>query len=222
MSIKPIKKKSIQKESDFDKRWQDRENTRIEKEKEADEKKISAEKELVRKHELITNYLNNLESKIYEDKQGAGFWTFPDRTGFKRIYKSTNSIEKILNKDPKKYNGRSIVEYSILFHQNEKPNSMSRNAGLWLNVTIRSYTIKKVNNRLMLKLGNQCDIAWTTNDFAISKFSFKLIERFMEPIVYGKMLCVSILGKSLRYVLDRYKKETNVDFSDVLQPMKTL
>lgn len=196
---------------------------RLEKEaqelKEAEDKKIADEKELTRKKELITEYLDQLEERL-EEKNHAGFWTFPDRTGFKKIVASTIKMEKTLNKDSDKYVNRQIAEYVIMFHQNKKSDSMF--SGLWLSVTIRMYDIKEKSETLILVLGKECNISWTIDDFAISKFSFKLIERFMKPLAEKKTSCVSIFGKPLKFVLERYKKDAKVDFSDVLQPLKNI
>lgn len=198
---------------------------RLEKEaqelKEAEDKKIADEKELTRKKELITEYLDQLEERL-EEKNHAGFWAFPDRTGFKKFNGSNGKIEKMLNKDPDKYASRQIAKYSILFHQNEKSDSIHKSSGLWLNVTIRTYDIKDKGGKLVLENSKQCDIAWTIDDFAISKFSFKLIERFMKPLAEKKTSCVSIFGKPLKFVIERYKKDAKVDFSDVLQPLKNI
>ena len=189
--------------------------------KEAEDKRITDEKELFRKKELITEYLDQLEERL-ENKDHAGFWTFPDRTGFKKFNGSNGKIEKMLNKDPDKYSGRQIAKYSIIFHQNEKADSMHKSSGLWLNVTIRMYDIKEKVGKLVLENSKQCDIAWTTDDFAISKFSFKLVEMFMKPLAEKKTSCVSIFGKPLKFVLERYKKDAKVDFSDALQPLKNI
>ena len=217
----PIKQTKVKKESPLEKISREMEEEYTKKTKEAEAKQITYEKELTKKKELITEYLDQLEERLIEKKQ-RGFWTFPDRTGFKKISASTDKIEKMLNKDYNKYIGRQIAEYVIAFHQNKKPDSMHKSSGLWLSVTIRMYDIKDKGGKLVLDLDKECDIAWNTDDFKISKFSFKLVERFMKPLAEKKTSCVSILGKSLKFVLDRYKKDAKIDFSDVLQPLKNI
>jgi len=222
MPIKSIKDKSKKyEETPLQKIRRERLEKEASEEREAEDKRIADEKELSRKKELITEYLDQLEERLQE-KGHAGFWTFPDRTGFKKISASTSKIEKMLNKDPDKYDGRQIAEYVIMFHQNKKSDTMHQSSGMLLSMAIRMYDIKAKDNKIVLKLGKECDIAWTIDDFAISKFSFKLVEMFMKPLAERKTSCVSILGKPLKFVLERYKKDAKVDFSDVLQPLKNI
>jgi hypothetical protein len=222
MPIKSIKDKSKKsEETPLQKIRRERHENEAMEVKETEDKRIADEKELSRKKELITEYLDQLEERL-EEKDHAGFWAFPDRTGFKKFNGSNGKIEKMLNKDPDKYSGRQIAKYSIIFHQNEKFDSMHKSSGLWLNVTIRMYDIKQKGGKLVLENSKQCDIAWNTDDFAISKFSFKLVERFMKPLAENKTSCVSIFGKPLKFVLERYKKDAKIDFSDVLQPLKNI
>jgi hypothetical protein len=222
MPIKSTKDKSKKsEETPLQKIRRERLEKEASEEKKAEDKRIADEKELARKKELITEYLDQLEKRLQE-KGHVGFWTFPDRTGFKKISASTSKIEKMLNKDPNKYDGRQIAEYVIMFHQNKKSDTMHQSSGLLLSVTIRVYDIKEKGEKLILENSKQCDIAWTIDDFKISKFSFKLIEMFMKPLAERKTSCVSILGKPLKFVLERYKKDAKVDFSDALQPLKNL
>ena len=217
----PIKQTKVKQESDIQKISRKMEEEYSRKVKEAEDKRISDEKELIRKKTIIKEYLDQLEERL-ESKDQAGFWVFPDRSGFKKFNGSNSKIEKMLNKDPDKYNGRQIAKYAILFHQNEKSDTMHQSSGLLLSVTIRAYDIKEKGGLLVLENSKQCDIAWTIDDFSISKFSFKLIEKFMKPLAERKTSCVSILGKPLKFVIERYKKDAKVDFSDVLQPLKSL
>lgn len=224
MPIKSTKiknKKIDDKESSYDKTKREMKELYEKKLKEAEAKLIADEKELTRKKSIIQEYLDQLEERLKE-KGHHGFWTFPDRTGFKKIVATTNKIEKMLNKDPDKYIDRQIAEYVILFHQNKKSDTMHQSSGMYLSMAIRIYDIKEKDGKLVLDLDRECDIAWTIDDFKISKFSFKLIEKFMKPLAEKKTSCVSILGKPLKFVIERYKKDAKVDFSDVLQPLKNI
>jgi hypothetical protein len=218
MPIKTTKKK---KESHLQKISREMEEEYERKVKAAESKRIADEKETHRKETIIKAYLDKLESQLKE-KNILGFWTFVDRSGFKKFHGINKDVEKMLNKDVNKYIDRQLAEYTIIFNQNDKPDSMHKKAGIWLNVTIRTYNIIENDNKLKIETNKQCDIAWKTDDFAISKFSLKLIELFMKPLAEKKTSCVSLMGLPLDFVLDRYKKDAGVDFSDVLQPLKNM
>jgi len=217
----PIKTTKVKTESPLQKIRRERLEKESQEVKEAELKTKEDAKKKHRKETIIKAYLDKLESQLKE-KNILGFWTYVDRSGFKKFKTTNKDVEKMINKDVEKYIGRQLANYTIIFHQNENPDSHHRADDLWLSVTIRIYNITKKDNKVVHNLFNQCNIVWHIDDFAISKFSLKLIEMFMKPLAEKKTSCVSLMGLPLDFVLDRYKKDAGIDFSDVLQPLKNM
>jgi hypothetical protein len=59
---------------------------------------------------------------------------------------------------------------------------------------------------------------WKTEDFATTKFSFKLAEEIMRPVVDEKFDCTSLMGFQITDVIKDLKK-IKVDLSDILKPL---
>ena len=222
MPIKTTKiksKKNDTEESSYDvtKREMKEEYTR--KVKEAEAKKIAESDEKLRKEAIIKAYLDKLVSQLKEKKL-LGFWTFADRIGFKKFNSTNKKIDKMIKGDTDKYLGRQFAEYTIISHHNEKSDSLHRSEDLWFSVTIRIYNVVKKSGEIVHTLFNSCNIVWNIDDFNVTKFSLKLAEKFMKPLAENKLSCVSLMGLPLHVVLKIYEENSDVDFSDALQPLK--
>ena len=191
-------------------------------EKEAKElaDKKQAEKDALKekKHaeKVIKSYLDKLEVQIKE-KNLQNFWSFPDVKGFKKIWNkySYKQIDKIVQDDLVRYKNRKIIQFNIIFVQNESKSSLARKNGNWLLLDMMLF---EIDDKGTFKNTSGCRYAWRNDDFKITKFSFKLLETIMYPIANGVHSCVSILGIPLWNVIEQLQKK-GVDFTDVLKPL---
>jgi hypothetical protein len=173
-------------------------------------------KEKKRAEKVIKSYLDKLEVQIKE-KNLLSFWVFPDVKGFKKIGNRFNykKISKLIQDDLDKYANRQIVQFQLLFQQNEDVMTIHRKVGNWFLVEMMLY---EIDDKGILKNTSGCHYAWRNGDFKITKFSFKLLETIMYPIANGVHSCVSILGIPLWNVIEQLQKK-GVDFTDVLKPL---
>jgi len=181
-------------------------------------REIYAKNEYERKRKIIVPYLNKLQEQI-EEKDLYDFWIFPENKSFKKIPKTFEEMEEILAKKPEVYGKRKIVYITLHFHQNEKDDSLHRKTGNWFGIIINGYNIDK-NGKLIIgrkKFGGH--ISWKTDDFAITKFSFKLIERIVKLVAEGDIIHFpTIFGTSLTQVVEMLKRD-KIDISDTFQPL---
>ena len=117
----------------------------------------------------------------------------------KKFNGSDEMVVKMINRDKEKYIGRQLVHYTIIFHQNEKPDSIMRSSDVWLNVTLRVYNIKEKKEDLFIKVFNQCDISWRIGDFKVTKFSLKFV-LFAES-----MLILKVFSLANKYIPSGFK-----------------
>jgi hypothetical protein len=183
--------------------------------------KIKFEKnEKIRIRKIILPYLDNLISQI-DEKDLSNFWTFPDRTGFKKLYKQTHSLselQEILNENLDMYKNRDIVRIKIMPFHGENVGSSYEKIGLMLAVGIVKFYIDKNG----IVNGNHdsygLDFSWRYDDFKISKFSFKLLETIMQIVVNNKLMGPGIIGMSLFNVIKRITAK-KIDIKSVLNPL---
>jgi hypothetical protein len=173
-------------------------------------------KEKNRKEVIIRAHLDKLEAKIRE-KDLLQFWAFPDRAGFIKIGKNYGCAQmmKLMNKDLSKYVNRKIVLFSIKFEHNKPDTSTHREFDTWLRVDNLTF---KVNPKGELKADGSCHYIWKTNDFKLTKFSFKLLETIMYPIADRVFSCTSMMGFPVSYVVRELKRK-KINFDDVLKPL---
>jgi hypothetical protein len=124
--------------------------------------------------------------------------------------------------NPKKYANRMLAHYIIILHHRSPDTDMFRKMDKWINLGIILYTTDDTGNMLGKHETRQCNISWTDSDFAISKLSVKLLEKFLQPLVDNLVNCASITGLTLDYIIKHYKKHGKVNFDDTLQPLKKL
>jgi hypothetical protein len=216
-SIRKSSAKILKSESSLEK------TRRIRLEKDAKDLKNKKDKEKADKVEkdrqavIIRSYLDKLQAQIKE-KNLESFWTFPDRKGFKKIHIGRDDIEKLVKSDIKKYQNRPVVHFSLHFYHNEK-NTFERKMDIWFGVLFTTYELDKdcrMNNPLSHISGGHA--IWKTEDFKVTKFSLKLIEELMYPVVARKHSCTSITGVKITKILaDLKRKRVNLD--DLLTPL---
>ena len=182
------------------------------------QKAIDDKKEYERRRKIIIPYLDNLKRQINE-KELRNFWAFPDNAVFKKIKcNSIQKMQKILDKNPSHYAGRKICFITLHFEQNEDDNSLHRKGDTWFGVNIDGFNIDK-NGKLikgLQKFGGH--FVWKTKDFALTKFSFKLLERIMRSMAIDNLRFPSIAGFDMDFI-KKILKGMKVDTSDIFQPL---
>lgn len=169
-----------------------------------------------RNTQIISEHIQKLHKSIKE-KGIFSFWTFADRTGFKKIKgMSFNDMQKSLKADVDKYRNRQLCEIKIQTHL--KPDEY----GTWLVVSIWSITTDDdANMRGKMVKNNGCGIMWKEKDFRNTKFSFKLLEAIMHVVADGRHSCSNMTGFHITKVLKDLKRK-KIDLSEYLTPLAGL
>jgi hypothetical protein len=206
----------IKEESDYARMSREYDEKRAKEAARKKQKEIDAIEEEKRKAVIIRKYLTKLDIQIKE-KNLYDFWTFPDRSGFKKIGKGFGyeQMQKLVQKDINKYANRQIMLYQIRLEHNESDTSTHRKYGTWLLVDT---VVFKINSKGEFESDGGCHYVWRDEDFKLTKFSFKLLETIMHPITDHKLNCVSLMGYPLTNIIKRLEK-LGIDFSDVLNPL---
>lgn len=218
MVIKKLKTEPLAKKEPLSKESVFQKITRLRVEKEADEKAAAKQKliddakEKKRMESIVIPYIENLEKQLRE-KESHVFWTFPDRSGFKKIRTSHKELQKTIYEDIKKYADRKVLAVRVIPHND----SWSEKHGVYLNCAVSVYNIDK-KGRIIGDNKAGCLIGWKLEDFKISKFSFKLLERIIDPIEKKKYICNAVIGIPLAFVLKNLE-ELGYNFDDVLSPL---
>jgi hypothetical protein len=215
--VNSSKKESLKNESIYDRVERE---MREKEQKEIDEKKQIEHdrlKEEERKEKIIMKYLTKLDAK-FDETQSTHFWSFPDRSGFKKLYATKLEMEKFLSKTPEKYKNRKIAYFSVSFYHDSPKTSVFRQDGIWMGASVIIYTLDNDAKFSKKKKIWGCRWMWKTDDFKLTKFSFKLLETIMYPISEKITTCESLMGLPITYVVELLEKK-GVDFGDVLQPL---
>lgn len=215
---KALPKLPIRKESAYEKVSREMDEKETKNILDAKNKIKYANAELERQAKIIRPYLDKLESQI-DEKNLKTFWTFPDRVGFKKIHKSTDDIKKQVKSDIPRYQNRPLVRFSIAFHQCEKDTSTHRKDDIWLGVQFTVFYIDKdgrIDNPVNHATG--CHFIWQSGDFKTTKFSLKLLEEIMYPVVDRKQSCTSLMGFPLTGILKQLKSK-KIDLNEYLNPL---
>jgi hypothetical protein len=164
------------------------------------EKEILALEEKKKNEDIIRIYLDKLQKQL-RDKKLTVFHTFPDKPGFKKYTGGEATVEKLIAKNPTKYANKKIVIFNIMFHQNEKEDSFKRSAGSWLSVGMNVFCPnEKGKLRHREYIVHSANYVWRIQDFKVTRFTFKLIEAIMYPVV-NKKADYSSLGVFLSFVI---------------------
>ncbi len=169
------------------------------------------------------NYMDSLHDQL-EEKDLWSFWVFPDRSGFIKIKISTEEkFEKIISKEVNKYKNRWVVNIRLAdLHNETDPTSHRVREGIMLMLKINAHLLDENAKISCVRSGRQsCNIAWTVDDFKVTKISFKLIERLMYTMLKTGRTCPFFTGYPLRDLIEEFEKD-GYDFSDVLNPLAGL
>jgi hypothetical protein len=170
------------------------------------EKEILALEEKKKNETIIRIYLDKLDKQL-SDKKLHVFHTFPDKPGFKKYTGGEVFVEKFVAKDPAKYANQKIVVFNIMFHQNQKEDSFKRSAGSWLSVGMNVFCPnEKGKLRHREYLVHSANYVWRIQDFKVTRFTFKLLEAIMHPVV-NKKADYSSLGVFLSFVISNLEKK---------------
>jgi hypothetical protein len=172
----------------------------------------------IKKHNetVITEYITNLQQTIKE-KSLQSFWTFPDRSGFKKIKNVTfQDIQASIKANVDKYKNRQVCEIKIIAFPKSDEYNTYLVVDIWTITSDNNANIKGKNIK-----ENGCAFMWAEEDFKITKFSFKLVEAIMHIIADNKHKCSSFTGFHIAKVLDDLKKK-KIDLSEYLSPLANL
>jgi hypothetical protein len=165
------------------------------------------------KEKIIVDYITKLEQTL-KDSDLQSFWVFADRSGFKKI-KGINQgkMQKILKTNVKKYANRELCQIKII------PSYKPDKYGTYLLVSILVlYLDGDANMQGREVKTNSCEFLWSMDDFKITKFSFKLIERMMHIVANYEHSCTSFMGFHIEKVINDMKKR-KIDISECLTPL---
>jgi hypothetical protein len=169
------------------------------------EKEILALEEKKKNEDIIRIYLDKLQKQL-RDKKLTVFHTFPDKPGFKKYTGGEAFVENFVAKDPAKYANQKIAVFNILFHQN-KEDSINRSVGNWLTVAMNVFCPnEKGKMRHREYIVHSANYVWRIQDFKITRFTFKLIEAIMHPVVNKKADYTSFSGLFLSFVISDLEK----------------
>ena len=184
---------------------------RIRRENEAKEAKAKikaeeeAKKEEARKHKIIYKYMTKLAAKLKED-DSTHFWVWADKPGFKKLILDYVDVKEALALDPEQYKKRHIAQFQIMLrHDKHGEERLFGDPDTWISVLI---TVYPLNDKAQLGVlrPNSCIFAWTTDDFKITKFSFKLLEAIMRIVAAQELRYEGLSGNPLSHLLGVLKK----------------
>jgi hypothetical protein len=173
--------------------------------KEEKQKKLNEKKELERTSVIIKDYLEKLCNQL-EEKGGTYFWTFPWKSGFKKMYITKKEIETMIKATPDKYCGKTVAYFAMQSHHKGNPSSF-KELGIWFNVRMSIFHIDDDCKLLGKNKGWGCHFCWTNEDFKTTKFSFKLLETIMNHVNKKVITCESLTGVSVSSVIKRLEKK---------------
>ena len=217
---KKTSKKAINEDS-FPRRF------RIREEKETKEAKAKikaaeeAKKEEAHKHKVIYKYVSGLDTKL--DEMGMKrFWVWLDKPGFKKIVMEFKDMQKKLHKNPEKYKGRHLADFVIKTrHDRHGIKDTFGSADAWMMIDM---TIRKIDDNGDINGRHKpwgCDWRWESNDFKITKFSFKFLAKMAKIFEKHKLNYPSIGGIELRLIMETLASK-KIKFGDVLQPLANI
>ena len=182
------------------------------------EKEKAEKKEKDRIRTIIDKYLDSLDTQL-DEKESRKFWVFPDRSGFKKYKnKSIKDMQRMINKEPDKYKNRNVALFKIMPTHNIIKDTVFESTEIMLRFGITIFPID--NNGIINGKDNaySCDGNWRYDDFQVTKFSFKLLERILELITKYKKSFTSLLGSPISYIIKELKQKGG-NFDDILSPL---
>jgi len=201
----------------FDKLQRERKE-REAKERQAQEKAvIAAKKEEERKHKIIYEYVEKLDNKLKKTIDD-GFFSFVDDPKFTKLCTSHQNIKKMLKSNPEKYAGRHIAEFYIKsYHNKRNEKHLFHSQDTWISGHVYIYEIDNKGKYTNDPIGGG-NFVWLTDDFKITKFSYKFYKFLMHVFDTGVYNFSDLGGVSLSFLINQLKKR-GVKFDDILQPL---
>jgi len=218
-------KKVNKDESSFLKRFRKIEEEEARKEMEKEKLAIAEEKEYERKCKIIYKYMVKLKKEL-EEKNMTHFWVFLDEPGFKRIVSPFKTMKDYIKKNADKFKNKRIAYFASLLRTDEHGEKMLFGpADIWIGISLNIYHIDNDGNIMGKNNSCGCVFNWLTDDFKITKFSFKLLERIMYIVNTKLVTCPSLGGYALSSVINMIRnqyqlKKRNIGVDDLLVPLK--
>ena len=211
--VTPNKESSLQRRI---REKREKEQLEIQKQKEL---QIAEEKEEVRKHKIIYKYMENLEKKLTDKfgKHNQGYWIWLDKPKEKIFNKAVTYFQDVVDKNPDIYKGKQLVDVTFIpYHNKRHEKHIFKSPDTWISCNIKVYTVD--NNGKLPNKPSGCNWTWWTDDFKLSKFSFKLLNFLIKVIAAGTYTCGQLSGEPLSFMV-RNMKTRGVKFGDLLQPL---
>lgn len=173
----------------------------------------------------IMEYMNKVDSFLKE-KRLYNFWFFPDEKSFKNRIPGLGpkEIKQMIKKDMDKYKGRTVVNVRIVPNYKD-PNSLPMKAETPHGEKIPIYMhgdilVFKVSDEGSLKQTTKSgiDFGWRKEDFEVTKFSLKLLERLVRIAASKLYYCTLTFGCPMSYIVKELKKK-KIEIDDVLSPL---
>jgi hypothetical protein len=187
-----------------------------------EKKKIGAAEDKVSK---IMEYMEKVDDFIQEKKL-YNFWFFPDEKGFKNRITDMNSkdIKQMIKKDLDKYKGRIVCQLTMRTNYKD-PQSLPMKAETPHGEKIPIYMHGQIMVFKILDDGNikattksGIEFGWRKEDFEVTKFSLKLLERLVRIAASKKYYCTLTFGCPISYIVKELKKK-KIEIDDVLTPL---
>lgn len=216
----PIKKESTRPESSLQRRVREHKEKKLAEQQAKIQEEISIKKEEERKHKIIYKYMEKLDQK-FKERFTNGFWLWVDKPTKVISGKGIQYFRKLISNNPEKYKNKHLAEIVVISNHKDhgKEKHLFMNKDTWISCRI---SIFKINNKGEFpKKPDGCNWTWRTDDFKISKFSFKLINFLLDVINKDIYTCGTLSGEPLSFMVKNMKKR-GVDFGDLLQPLSNV
>lgn len=177
---------------------------------------LSKEEIAEKNYDTIEEYMAKLRTTLSE-KKILSFWTFADRSGFKKIRNmSFQEMQDAMHADVNQYKNRQVCMIRM------NPRDKADKFGTWLYTNVWVITTDdKANMKGKKVKENSCGFMWKEEDFKVTKFSLKLVEAIMHPIADNIHSCSNMSGFHITKIIKDLKKK-GVDLSEHLSPLANL
>ncbi len=173
----------------------------------------------------IMEYMDKVDAFLKE-KRLYNFWFFPDEKGFKNRIPGLGpkEIKQMVKKDLDKYKGRTVVNVRIVPNYKD-PDSLPMKAETPHGEKIPIYMHGQIMVFKILDDGNLksttksgIEFGWRKEDFEVTKFSLKLLERLVRIAASKLYYCTLTFGCPMSYIVKELRKK-KIEIDDVLAPL---
>jgi len=189
------------------------------KEKQEQEKAaIAAKKEYQRKCKIIYKHMEKVDKHL-QDTVIDGFSMWVDDPKFTKLEVSREYIEDLAKADPEKYAGRQFAEFFIKsFHKTHgKEKQLMFDEDAWMTCMISVCKINK-NGTIDRRGCRGANWIWRTDDFKITKFTYKFLYFIMRVIAAGHYNFAQVGGVGLNFMI-RDMTRNGIKFDKILEPL---